>query len=79
MRSLPVKKQTRKKEKPIKKWAHVQYFHCEDGERPEDFQNRINNWFQSLSKDGLYYTTEYDYFNEGSGVYFCRVILESRS
>jgi len=71
---LPVKK----KKPTSKKWAHVEYFHCEDGETPKHFADRINGWFQSLSKDGLFYSTEYDYFNEGSGVYFCRVILEEK-
>jgi ABC-type amino acid transport substrate-binding protein len=80
VRSLQVKKKPKRKpkRKVVKKWAHVQYFYCTDGETPEQFQDRINNWFKQLSKDGFYYSTEFDYFNEGSGVYFIRVILEEK-
>jgi hypothetical protein len=72
---LPVKKTKRKVKK---KWAQVQYFYSNNSESPEDFQQRINEWFQSLSKKQLLYSTEFDFFDPYCGVYFCRVILEEK-
>lgn len=51
--------------------AYVKYFHVQPDETPQQFEDRINNFFQTLEN----YTIEFDAFNEGSGLYFIRYII----
>jgi hypothetical protein len=54
--------------------SQVKYFYCKDSETPEQFENRINEFFETLEN----YSIEFDAFNEGSGLYFIRYVIHNK-